>query len=785
MDANWGLDLDMSAVRLLRRDGEDWVEQAVEKIDSPDIEDRLERLISPIEDGGPVTLFLPRDQILYTTFELDASVEPDTQIERAMDGRTPYGLEDLSIDWETGEENTVRVAAIARDTLDEAAAFAEIRNLKIAGYSTLFSGDDFPRYPRFDGPSLAEGTDKPVEPATFATARVPSRPPDFSVAAASAAASAKARFTPQPAEPAPPEQPAHTERPEPEIAKPVLEVEDTTPVVQVKPPQLPLDPGLPISAPNAPPRVRSDIGAASVSGHAASLTPPGSSIRLRQNRAPISTLAVFAVAFLLTVGVAVLVYNYLPMRPESTVEAPVDTGALPLPVVEDGQSEVATRQAALESAEPGIVEAPVTETVGNEEPLEDMEIAALPDVDLSPPTTEPELAPEETAAVEPTPPEVVLVPLEATIAAPLSDTGVSAPRAPEPDAQMMVASLAPSETPKFGSAPSMTKLQKGTLPEVERSAPAAPLPKMTAELQTSAPFMGPEPDTDDTSDNIYVSAFELPDPATDAIALPAVEDLASGDLPIVQNENVASVEPAPAPPPADPVASAVELALTDALVGPGGLIQTELARSVPDRAPRARPDGFTSDIERQRYGGRTRAELARLRPPARPESAQALAEATESEPSALAVAQSILPRSRPGDFDARVATARAQAEAARVTASAAASTPDTSRAIEAALANDGEPSNRAVRPRSLTIPSSASVARQATIENAIRLNRINLVGVYGAPSDRRALVRLSSGRYVKVKVGDRVDGGTVAQITDSELYYRKGNRTLSLQVPQG
>ena len=38
---------------------------------------------------------------------------------------------------------------------------------------------------------------------------------------------------------------------------------------------------------------------------------------------------------------------------------------------------------------------------------------------------------------------------------------------------------------------------------------------------------------------------------------------------------------------------------------------------------------------------------------------------------------------------------------------------------------------------------------------------------------------------VKVKVGDRVDGGTVRQITDNELYYRKGNRTLSLQVPQG
>ena len=65
------------------------------------------------------------------------------------------------------------------------------------------------------------------------------------------------------------------------------------------------------------------------------------------------------------------------------------------------------------------------------------------------------------------------------------------------------------------------------------------------------------------------------------------------------------------------------------------------------------------------------------------------------------------------------------------------------------------------------------------------MNKVNLVGVYGTPSDRRALVRLPSGRYVKVKVGDRVDGGTVAQITDTEIYYRKGNRTLSLSLPKG
>ena len=281
MKTRWGLDLDMRAVRRMRREGSAWIEEAVEKIDSPDIEDRLEKLIAPIEDGGPIILFLPRDQILFTRVALDASAEPKAQIEKAMEGRTPYTLDELSIDWELTGDDGVLVAAIARDTLDEAAAFAEVRNLRIAGYSTLFSEDDFPRLPRFDGPSLEEV--QPEEPpVAFATARVPSRPPDAAVAAASAAASAKARFTPTV---------SAAERSVADERKPVLDVEDTTPVVQVKAPQVPLDPGIPISAPNAPPRVRTDIAAASVSGHAASLTPPGGSVRIRKSSNLAPTLA--------------------------------------------------------------------------------------------------------------------------------------------------------------------------------------------------------------------------------------------------------------------------------------------------------------------------------------------------------------------------------------------------------------------------------------------------------------------------------------------------------------
>ena len=100
------------------------------------------------------------------------------------------------------------------------------------------------------------------------------------------------------------------------------------------------------------------------------------------------------------------------------------------------------------------------------------------------------------------------------------------------------------------------------------------------------------------------------------------------------------------------------------------------------------------------------------------------------------------------------------------------------------MADDAEPEPRPQTTPQIAIPSSASVARQATIEDAIRLSKINLIGVYGLPSDRRALVRLSSGRYVKVKVGDRIDGGTVARIDDSQLIYRKGSRNIALALPK-
>ena len=109
----WGFDLDMSAVRLMRRETDNWQEVAAEKIEGADIEERLMALVARVDDNAPVELFLPRDQILYTDVEITSDENARSEIEAALAGATPYAVEDLDLDWEMTAPGTARVAAIA------------------------------------------------------------------------------------------------------------------------------------------------------------------------------------------------------------------------------------------------------------------------------------------------------------------------------------------------------------------------------------------------------------------------------------------------------------------------------------------------------------------------------------------------------------------------------------------------------------------------------------------------------------------------------------------------
>lgn len=262
-----------------------------------------------------------------------------------------------------------------------------------------------------------------------------------------------------------------------------------------------------------------------------------------------------------------------------------------------------------------------------------------------------------------------------------------------------------------------------------------------------------------------------------ALALPSVAPAATDDP----------------PPAADPALQGLRPP-----VRPEGLVANDdAALDIPaetrfaSKVPRRRPAEITAQAEQRRLDEEARkvAEAASLSAAA---AARALAEAApQGEPAALkpegpfselAVSISRRPEPRPRNFDRKVAAAVASAairprEEPREKPDAPEDKPR--------RAEPGEDEEPDVAPaRTPKVPTKGSVAKNATFANAIDLGKTNLIGVYGTPSRRHALVRLGSGQYKKVKVGDRVDGGTVAAITESEVRYKKGGRMITLKMPK-
>ena len=86
----------------------------------------LRRTATALEPGGLRTkILLPTEQIKYLTIE-SKDMDDDARkaaARKALDGATPYDVEDLAFDISADGDNT-HVAAVARETLAEAEAFA-------------------------------------------------------------------------------------------------------------------------------------------------------------------------------------------------------------------------------------------------------------------------------------------------------------------------------------------------------------------------------------------------------------------------------------------------------------------------------------------------------------------------------------------------------------------------------------------------------------------------------------------------------------------------------------
>ncbi|TNC73767.1 hypothetical protein [Rubellimicrobium roseum] len=93
-----------------------------------------------------------------------------------------------------------------------------------------------------------------------------------------------------------------------------------------------------------------------------------------------------------------------------------------------------------------------------------------------------------------------------------------------------------------------------------------------------------------------------------------------------------------------------------------------------------------------------------------------------------------------------------------------------------------EPTRPQGRPESLGHVNSDTEAK-ATIPDRLPLDRTTLIGLFGAPDGNSALLRLASGKVVRVAEGAEVDGGRVLAIDEQGLRLQRGAESVLLTLP--
>lgn len=125
MTTNFALSLSFEGIELLHRVPRGW-----QVVGTADVEDKnldaalaaLREKALALEPGNLRTkLVIPMDQIKYLA--IDSTQTNLDDIHAALDGATPYDLNELAVDYERSGGRT-HVAAVARDTLEEAESFA-------------------------------------------------------------------------------------------------------------------------------------------------------------------------------------------------------------------------------------------------------------------------------------------------------------------------------------------------------------------------------------------------------------------------------------------------------------------------------------------------------------------------------------------------------------------------------------------------------------------------------------------------------------------------------------
>ncbi len=162
MKPSFALDFRDGVIALLHRTSRGWQQVGSTPVDAPDLGEALSYLratalgLSP--RGVSTKLVIPNEQVLYTQVHAPG---PDVakrkrQIKAALEGLTPYKVDDLVYDW-WGSGPEVHVAVAARETLAEAEAFAAEHRFNPVSFVAAPESGGFTGEPFF-GPSALAAT---------------------------------------------------------------------------------------------------------------------------------------------------------------------------------------------------------------------------------------------------------------------------------------------------------------------------------------------------------------------------------------------------------------------------------------------------------------------------------------------------------------------------------------------------------------------------------------------------------------------------------------------------
>lgn len=795
MKPNFALDLSPDGIGLYHRSANGvWLEIGSVPLDHPKLREELSFLrktATGISGRGFATkVVIPDSQVMYAEVRAPGPTDDDrrAQIRAALEGATPYAVDDLAFDW-TGDGEVLQLAVVARETLDEAEEFAVDHRMNPVCIVAAPQPEDFAGEPFFGRTDFAVallGPKTVVEPDTApfrASGRLLKDAPPVAaapVAAPSAPADPSAEDADEPI--------ASAESPDLEalIAPIVREVHDDAEPA-------PARPGLATRWRTA--------GAGVLGGLRGLLAPLGRIVPAA--RAGVASVSLAAAGALRGAAARVGRKPADDTGPTFTHADPPTVAAESLPDTPAAPEPDTTEPlAANEATEPGPVvfssrraraAAAILLGIGiaggaaaylGLRGSDDVRIAAPAPADADRPAATPAaaVATATAPADEPEPAPAPRTVITANTASPTLDIPpairpVPRPEERVPDTAEVVTQLSPDE---------LAAIQAAGLPvpagvEFDQVAasrqPLATDPDTGAQVGTPVMFIPRLPDGDWGS---AVSGFDPPNPPADPVALPPLAEAADPAM------HAVPLPPAPGVT-FDFDENGLVRPTADGAVTPDGVIvrtgkpvitppekpippEVERQLKLSAARPRARPDDLERRFLTAKFGGRTPEELAEIRPRARPASDQLLAALEEggTTPTEQAVTTSKVPHGRPENF---AETVEKQREARRVAAAAA------------GRESGGSAGGDASSAPALVIPTRASIAERATIKNAINLSQLNLIGVYGKSTDRRALMRMPSGRFVKVKVGDRLDGGKIAAISSNSVSYVKGGNAKVLKVP--